>query len=87
MSWSVQGLATAGNAAVGSLTVAAATSPAAQRNTGLTGVGAPTAAIVRGILACGATGGAFGLRWAQGVASSTPVTLYAGSSMTIEKVQ
>ena len=87
MSWSVQGLATAGNAAVGSLTVAAATSPAAQRNTGLTGVGAPTAAIVRGILACGATGGTFGLRWAQGIASSTPVTLYAGSSMTIEKVQ
>ncbi|GEM_PF-2240664 len=87
MSWSVEGLATPGNAVAGSLTLAAATSPATQRNVGLAGAGNPTATVVRGILACGANGGTFGLRWAQGAASRTPVTLYAGSSMTVEKVR
>jgi hypothetical protein len=102
MSWSVEGLAapaapsggirgmrrgTDADNAGGYLMLTAATSPATQCNVGLAGAGIPVAAVVRGILACGRSGGAFGLRWAQGAGASAPVTLHAGSSMTVEKVR
>jgi hypothetical protein len=99
MSWSVEGLAAPADGGrgmrrgadadvgAGHLMLMAATSPATQRDVGLAGAGIPVAAVVRGIVACGPNGGTFGLRWARGAASSAPVTLHAGSSMTVEKVR
>jgi hypothetical protein len=49
------------------------------------GVGTPAAASIKGTVGPGA-GGTFALRWAQRVSNATSVTLYAGSSLTMELI-
>jgi len=87
MTWAVTGLVTSVNGATtGSVSMTAATAAGTQRNVGLAGVGTPTVAIVEGVLTVGAASGTFDLKWAQGIANATAVTLYAGSTMTLEQV-
>lgn len=75
----------AGSANATSINVAGARSNVT-RNIGLTGVGTAVATMVHAIITTGTVTATFDIKWGQQNGPSGTVTLYAGSSMTLEQI-
>ena len=67
-------------------TINVAAGAAATRNFGVAGVGTAVAAMVHAILTVGTVTSTFDIKWGQATGPSGTVSLYAGSSMTLEQI-